>query len=74
MKVKSAIEHAQRSLPMDGNEARAVAALLQFSDMLQFNLKTAIEEDADWFTRFMPLTEVVNEASLGVTLSHCYIL
>ncbi|XP_022141292.1 uncharacterized protein LOC111011726 isoform X2 [Momordica charantia] len=57
--VKSAIEHAQRSLPMDGNEARAVAALLQFSDMLQFNLKTAIEEDADWFTRFMPLTEVV---------------
>lgn len=48
---------------MDGNEAVAIAALLQFADMLQFNLKTAIKEDADWSTRFMPLTKVVNEAS-----------
>ncbi|XP_038894074.1 endonuclease MutS2 isoform X11 [Benincasa hispida] len=57
--VKSAIEHAQRSLPMDGNEAIAIAALLQFADMLQFNLKTAIKEDADWSARFMPLTKVI---------------
>ncbi|XP_022922841.1 uncharacterized protein LOC111430703 isoform X2 [Cucurbita moschata] len=57
--VKSAMEHAQRSLPMDGNEAVAIAALLQFADMLQFNLKTAIKEDADWSTRFMPLTKVI---------------
>lgn len=48
---------------MAGNEAVAVATLLQFADMLQFNLKTAIKEDADWSTRFMPLTEVVNRAS-----------
>lgn len=60
LKVKSAIEHAQRSLPMDGNEALAIATLLQFADILQFNLNTAIKEDADWSTRFMPLTEVVN--------------
>ncbi|KAG7014662.1 mutS2 [Cucurbita argyrosperma subsp. argyrosperma] len=57
--VKSAMEHAQRSLPMDGNEAVAIAALLQLADMLQFNLKTAIKEDADWSTRFMPLTKVI---------------
>ncbi|KAL0546625.1 hypothetical protein IC582_016537 [Cucumis melo] len=57
--VKSAIEHAQRSLPMDGNEAIAIAALLQFADILQFNLRTAIKEDADWSTRFMPLTNVI---------------
>ncbi|XP_011653396.1 uncharacterized protein LOC101220812 isoform X2 [Cucumis sativus] len=57
--VKSAIEHAQRSLAMDGNEAIAIAALLQFADMLQFNLKTAIKEDVDWSTRFMPLTNVI---------------
>ncbi|CAK9324302.1 unnamed protein product [Citrullus colocynthis] len=57
--VKSAIEHAQRSLPMDGKEAVAIATLLQFADMLQFNLKTAIQEDADWSTRFMPLTKVI---------------
>lgn len=58
---------------MDGNEAIAIAALLQFADILQFNLRTAIKEDADWSTRFMPLTNVVNKY-LGMTLNHCSIL
>ncbi|KAF5450555.1 hypothetical protein F2P56_030889 [Juglans regia] len=55
--VKSAILQARRSLPVDGNKAMAVAALLQLADTLQFNLKAAIKEDEDWYRRFMPLTE-----------------
>jgi hypothetical protein len=62
LKVKSAIQHARRSLPLDGNEAMAVAALLQVCETLQLNLKAAIKEDADWYRRFMPLTEEVNRA------------
>uniref|UniRef100_A0A2N9HQI8 DNA mismatch repair proteins mutS family domain-containing protein n=1 Tax=Fagus sylvatica TaxID=28930 RepID=A0A2N9HQI8_FAGSY len=57
--VKSAIQHARRSLPLDGNEAMAVAALLQVCETLQLNLKAAIKEDADWYRRFMPLTEEI---------------
>lgn len=59
LKVKSAILQARRSLPVDGNKAMAVAALLQLADTLQFNLKAAIKEDEDWYRRFMPLTEDV---------------
>jgi hypothetical protein len=39
----------------------AVAALLQLAETLQFNLKAAIKEDADWYGHFMPLTEEVNK-------------
>jgi len=59
LKVKSAIQQARRSLPVDGNAAMAVAALLQHCETLQLNLKAAIKEDADWYRRFMPLTEEV---------------
>lgn len=57
LQVKSAIQQARRSLPVNGNEAMAVAALLQLAETMQFNLKAAIEEDADWYGRFMPLTD-----------------
>ncbi|XP_034204088.1 endonuclease MutS2 isoform X3 [Prunus dulcis] len=57
--VQSAIQHARRSSPLDGNEALAVAALLQCAEVLQSNLKVAIKEDADWYTRFMPLSPVI---------------
>nr|POE52244.1 endonuclease muts2 [Quercus suber] len=57
--VKSAIQQARRSLPVDGNAAMAVAALLQHCETLQLNLKAAIKEDADWYRRFMPLTEEI---------------
>lgn len=60
LKVKSAIQHARRSLPMEGDEAMAVVSLLQFAETLQVSLKAAVKEDADWYRRFMPLTEVVN--------------
>ena len=62
LKVKSAIQQAQRSLAVNGNEAMAVAALLQLAETLQLNLKAAIKENADWYGRFMPLTEEVNKA------------
>ena len=45
---------------MNGYEARAIMALLQCAETLQGNLKGAIKEDKDWYSRFMPLTEVVN--------------
>ncbi|KAE8077579.1 hypothetical protein FH972_016132 [Carpinus fangiana] len=57
--VKSAIQQAQRSLAVNGNEAMAVAALLQLAETLQLNLKAAIKENADWYGRFMPLTEEI---------------
>ena len=60
LKVQSAIHHVRRSLPMDGNEAMAVVSLLECAENLQINLKAVLKEDADWYRRFMPLTEVVN--------------
>ena len=59
LKVQSGIRHARRSLPVDGSEAMAVVSLLQYADALQVRLKAALKEDADWYRRFMPLTEVV---------------
>ncbi|XP_019054629.1 PREDICTED: uncharacterized protein LOC104605235 isoform X2 [Nelumbo nucifera] len=61
IRVKSAIQHASRGLPVSGNEAIAVAGLLQFVETLQFNLKSALKEDVDWYNHFMPLTEVILE-------------
>lgn len=40
-------------------EARAVVSLIEFSETLQIVVKTAVKEDADWFNRFMPLTQMV---------------
>ncbi|XP_028116081.1 uncharacterized protein LOC114313858 isoform X5 [Camellia sinensis] len=56
--VKSAIQHAQRGLPVNGSEAMAIVALLQFAENLQLNLKAAIKEDTEWYQRFMPLAEM----------------
>lgn len=50
---------------MDGSEALAVLVLLQFADNLKLSLKTAIKEDEEWYTRFMPLSEVV------ILYDHC---
>ncbi|XP_027369144.1 uncharacterized protein LOC113874979 [Abrus precatorius] len=61
MLVKTAIQHARRSMPVSGSEAWAVVALLQCADTLQGDLKAAIKEDKDWHSRFMPLTEVIME-------------
>ncbi|PON83714.1 DNA mismatch repair protein [Trema orientale] len=57
--VQSAIQHARRSSLVEGNEAMAVVSLLQYADALQLSLKAALKEDADWYKRFMPLTEVI---------------
>ncbi|XP_043716792.1 endonuclease MutS2 isoform X2 [Telopea speciosissima] len=57
--VKSAVQHVSRGLPVYGNEATAIADLLQFAKMVQFNLNCALKEDTDWYNRFMPLSEVI---------------
>ncbi|XP_071911669.1 uncharacterized protein [Coffea arabica] len=59
--VKSAIQCAKRDSPVTGSEAMALVALLQFAEALQFNLKAAVKQDADWYQRFMPLSEKISE-------------
>jgi hypothetical protein len=60
IKAKSATDRLGRGFVIDGKEALAIAALLQFCDGLQTMLKTALKEDAEWYTRFMPLTQMVS--------------
>ncbi|PRQ60619.1 putative endonuclease MutS2, P-loop containing nucleoside triphosphate hydrolase [Rosa chinensis] len=57
--VESAIQRARRSSAVEGIEAVAVMELLQYAEHLQSNLKGAIKEDAEWYRRFMPLSEVI---------------
>lgn len=57
--MQTAIQNARRTIPVTGYEARAVLALLQSSDSLQGDLKATIKQDKDWYSRFMPLSEVV---------------
>ncbi|XP_062119927.1 uncharacterized protein LOC133834355 [Humulus lupulus] len=66
--VQSAIQHARRSSLVEGNEAMAVVSLLQYADALQHNLKLALKEDADWYGRFMPLTEIIMEFFINRSL------
>lgn len=58
--MKSAIQHAQGGQPVDGSEAMATVALLLYAETLQYNLKSAIKEDAEWYQRFMPLSVTVH--------------
>ncbi|XAR52127.1 hypothetical protein NMG60_11020036 [Bertholletia excelsa] len=66
--VKSAMEHAQRSWPVDGSEAMAVVALVQLAENLQYNLKTAIKKDAEWYPRFLPLSKMIMEMVISRSL------
>ncbi|XP_019200541.1 PREDICTED: uncharacterized protein LOC109194106 isoform X2 [Ipomoea nil] len=66
--VKLAIQCARRDSPVSGSEAIALAALLQFAEDLQSNVKSAIKQDADWYQRFMPLTEVIVELEISRSL------
>lgn len=59
--VKSAIQHVRRVQAVNGIEALAIVDLLQLVENLQMNLRAAIKEDSDWYTRFMPLTDQVLE-------------
>ncbi|CAL5213703.1 unnamed protein product [Lathyrus oleraceus] len=61
MLVQTAIQNARRTIPVTGYEARAVLALLQSSDSLQGDLKATLKQDKDWYSRFMPLSEVIME-------------
>ncbi|KAJ0046437.1 hypothetical protein Pint_05437 [Pistacia integerrima] len=66
--VKSAVQHSRRGLPLRGDEALAVVSLLQFLENLQLNLKAAVKEDAEWYTRFMPLSELIMELVVNRSL------
>lgn len=43
----------------------AVLSLILFAENLQITLKTAVKEDADWYNRFMPLTEVILDVAIS---------
>lgn len=45
---------------MSGKEAVSIAAMLQFADTLQLSIKAALKENADMYSRFMPLAEMVS--------------
>ncbi|RWW08058.1 hypothetical protein GW17_00028530 [Ensete ventricosum] len=60
VKVKSAITRVSRGSLIDGVEAVAVVGLIQLAETLQNTLKAALKEDAEWYNRFMPLTQMVN--------------
>ncbi|XP_021762554.1 uncharacterized protein LOC110727298 isoform X1 [Chenopodium quinoa] len=57
--ARSAVDHARRSSPVAGQEAMAVAVLLQMAEALQTNIKASIKENADMLDRFMPLADVI---------------
>ncbi|CAN0922811.1 hypothetical protein LINGRAHAP2_LOCUS33244 [Linum grandiflorum] len=66
--VESAIQHARRRLNVGGNEAIAIAALLDSALCLQLNLKSAVKEDADWYSRFLPLSQVIMDMVINRSL------
>ncbi|KAI9097744.1 hypothetical protein K1719_025515, partial [Acacia pycnantha] len=66
--VESAIQNARRNRPVNGFEALAIVALLQLAETLQVNLKSAIKEDIVWYSRFMPLTEVIVDFVINPSL------
>lgn len=66
--VKTAVQVARRGFPVSGTEAMNVVALLQFVEMLQSNVKAAIKQDAEWYQRFMPLTEMIMELPISRSL------
>ncbi|PIN22927.1 hypothetical protein CDL12_04364 [Handroanthus impetiginosus] len=66
--VETAIKCARRGFPVSGNEALALVTLLQFAEALQLNVKAAIKEDSEWFTRFMPLSELIMELVISQPL------
>lgn len=59
LKVETGIKCARRGFPVSGSEAMALVVLLRLAETLQLNVKTSIKEDSDWYTRFMPLSELV---------------
>ncbi|CAJ2652351.1 unnamed protein product [Trifolium pratense] len=68
MLAQTGIQNARRTIPVTGYEARAVFALLQSADTLQGDLKATIKQGKDWYSRFMPLTEVIMEFVINRSL------
>lgn len=70
LKVETGIRCVRRGFPVSGKEAMAFVALLKFAEALQLNVKGAINEDSDWFSRFMPLSELVFTHQSGLVSMH----
>eukprot|EP01018_Ginkgo_biloba_P011878 Gb_17316 [translate_table: standard] len=68
VKAKSAIDRMTRGFVIDGVEALAIATFLQFGNALQSTLKIAIKEDAECYTRFMPITDMINDMVISQAL------
>lgn len=68
MLVQTAIQSARRTILVTGYEANAVLSLLQSADTLQGDLKATIKQDKDWYSRFMPLTEVIMDLVINRSL------
>ncbi|KAL3630745.1 hypothetical protein CASFOL_023729 [Castilleja foliolosa] len=66
--VETGLKCARSNFPLSGSEAMALAALLQFAEGLQLNVKSAIKEDSDWFRKFMPLSELIMELVVSQSL------
>ncbi|GER46742.1 endonuclease MutS2, partial [Striga asiatica] len=66
--VETGLKCARTGSALTGSEAVALAALLQFADSLQLNVKAAIREDSYWFKRFMPLSEQIMELVISQPL------
>ncbi|KAF6154240.1 hypothetical protein GIB67_036458 [Kingdonia uniflora] len=66
--VESAIGRASRGSTVYGNEALAIVSFIIFCQTLQYNVKAAINEGADWYSRFMSLTEVIMELVVNQSL------
>lgn len=57
--VKSAIVQASKGFSITGLEAIAVVNLIEFAENLQVTVKDAVKKDSDWYSRFMPLAEMI---------------
>ncbi|XP_042388933.1 endonuclease MutS2 isoform X4 [Zingiber officinale] len=63
--VKSAITRVSRGSPLNGSEAMAVVGLIKYADALQVTLKTAVKEDSEWYSRFMPITPMLMDVAIS---------
>ncbi|XP_074573675.1 uncharacterized protein LOC141830088 isoform X2 [Curcuma longa] len=63
--VLSAITRVSRGSPLNGTEAMAVVGLIKYADALQVTLKTAVKEDSEWYSRFMPITPMIMDVAIS---------
>nr|XP_043631288.1 endonuclease MutS2 isoform X2 [Erigeron canadensis] len=63
--VQSCIQNAHRGFPLLGSEAVALASIISLADSLQTNLISAIKQDSDCLSRFMPVSQMIMDISVN---------